>query len=321
MLNALKNSKTLLATAVLAAACFLTPAPARAGIFISVRIGPPALPVYVQPPCPTPGYLWTPGYWAYGDAGYYWVPGVWVAPPRVGVLWTPGYWGFAGGLYGWHAGYWGPHVGFYGGINYGFGYGGFGFVGGGWSGGAFRYNTAVTNVNTTVIHNTYIDRTVIHNTTIVNNRMAFNGPGGVNAQPTPQERAFEHEQHFQPTPNQFAHEHSASLDRNQFATVNHGRPAYASMDHVGGNRFNEQARAANQQQRIAQGIQHGQLNAGQTAHLEHQEQNINRQVHADREANGGKLTPQEHRQVNREQNHESRKIQEDKHEEHPKERR
>jgi hypothetical protein len=56
------------------------------------------------------------------------------------------------GLRGWTlrlaAGYWGPHVGFYGGINYGFGYGGVGFFGGEWRGGAFAYNTAVMNVNT-----------------------------------------------------------------------------------------------------------------------------------------------------------------------------
>ena len=57
-----------------------------------------------------------------GGGGYYWVPGTWVQPPRVGVLWTPGYWGFVGGVYAFHAGYWGPHVGFYGGVNYGFGY-------------------------------------------------------------------------------------------------------------------------------------------------------------------------------------------------------
>ena len=75
---------------------------AHAGVFISVNVGPPVLPVYAQPPLPAPGYIWTPGYWAYGDAGYYWVPGVWVQPPRVGVLWTPGYWGFVGGAYAWH---------------------------------------------------------------------------------------------------------------------------------------------------------------------------------------------------------------------------
>src|ERR1700686_5839117 len=94
---------------------FLIPAASFAQIAVSVRIGPPALPVYAQPPCPGDGYLWTPGYWGYGAAGYYWVPGVWVTPPRVGVLWTPGYWGLEGGVYGWDAGYWGPHIGFYGG--------------------------------------------------------------------------------------------------------------------------------------------------------------------------------------------------------------
>src|SRR5580658_4821036 len=108
MLRAHSFRPTLLAAAFLAAACCLTPSPAKAQVFISVRIGPPVMPVYVQPECPTDGYLWNPGYWAYGPVGYYWVPGVWVAPPRVGVLWTPGYWGMAGGIYGWHAGYWGP---------------------------------------------------------------------------------------------------------------------------------------------------------------------------------------------------------------------
>lgn len=36
---------------------------------VSINIAPPALPIYVQPDCPAPGYLWTPGYWAYGGAG------------------------------------------------------------------------------------------------------------------------------------------------------------------------------------------------------------------------------------------------------------
>src|SRR5476651_482260 len=113
---------------------------AQLSISISVGTPPPALPVYVQPACPTDGYLWVPGYWAYNnDGGYYWVPGVWVAPPQQGLLWTPAYWG--------------PHVCFYGGINYGYGYGGSGFVGGNWDGGRFRYNTAVVTVNTTVVHN------------------------------------------------------------------------------------------------------------------------------------------------------------------------
>jgi len=82
---------------------------------VSVRIGPPPLPVYAQPVCPGPGYLWTPGYWAYDPAdGYFWVPGTWVVAPTIGFLWTPGYWGWSGAAFFWHAGYWGPHVGFYG---------------------------------------------------------------------------------------------------------------------------------------------------------------------------------------------------------------
>src|SRR5215467_6574746 len=78
---------------------------AQVSVGISVRIGPPVLPVYVQPPCPEPGWIWTPGYWAWGPDGYYWVPGAWVEPPVVGLLWTPGYWGWGGGVYLWHPGY------------------------------------------------------------------------------------------------------------------------------------------------------------------------------------------------------------------------
>jgi hypothetical protein len=71
------------------------------------------------------------------------------------MLWTPGYWGFVRGSYVFHPGYWGPRVGYYGGINYGFGYTGAGFVGGRWVGNSFVYNRAVSNVNTSVIHQTY----------------------------------------------------------------------------------------------------------------------------------------------------------------------
>ena len=58
----------------------------------------------------------------------------WVAPPSVGVYWTPGYWGYRTATTAGTRGYWGPSVGFYGGVNYGFGYFGTGFVGGFWAG-------------------------------------------------------------------------------------------------------------------------------------------------------------------------------------------
>jgi hypothetical protein len=217
----------LLLFAVLVALAIPTPSPAQVAVGISIHIGPPALPVYPQPVCPAPGYIWAPGYWAYGPAGYFWVPGTWVMAPTPGFLWTPGYWGWVGGAYVWHGGYWGPHVGFYGGINYGFGYGGVGFVGGEWRGGVFHYNTAVTNVNTTVIHNTYVNTTVV-NRTVVNNVSYNGGTGGVVARPNAAEEAAMHEQHVQATSLQTQHEETARNDRTMLASYNHGRPAVAA---------------------------------------------------------------------------------------------
>jgi WXXGXW repeat (2 copies) len=210
-----------------------TIASAQIAVGVSIRIGPPALPVYEQPLCPGPGYMWTPGYWAYGPDGYYWVPGTWVMAPTVGLLWTPGYWGWRGGFYYWHTGYWGPHIGFYGGIHYGFGYTGVGFVGGYWHGGVFAYNTAVMHVNTTVIHNTYVNNTVINNVT-VNNHVSYNGgTGGTTAQPTAAERAAENEHHIPATEAQRQHEHMASTNRAMLASENQGRPAVAATAHPG----------------------------------------------------------------------------------------
>ena len=205
-----------------------TPSSAQIGIGISVRIGPPALPVYAQPICPGPGYLWTPGYWGWNDVGgYYWVPGTWVVGP-VGMLWTPGYWGFAGGFYGWHAGYWGPHVGFYGGVNYGFGYGGVGFAGGEWRGGAFFYNREVMNVNVHSVTNVY-SRTVVVN----NVHTSFNGPGGIEARATAQEEAYGRERHTEALAAQTEHERAASQNRALFASENHGRPEIAATARPG----------------------------------------------------------------------------------------
>ncbi len=208
-----------------------TPSSAQIGVGISVRIGPPALPVYAQPICPGPGYLWTPGYWAWNDdGGYYWVPGTWVVAP-IGMLWTPGYWGWGGGFYAWHGGYWGPHVGFYGGINYGFGYGGVGFFGGEWRHGGFFYNTAVMHVDTVHVTNVYVNRTVIVNN---ESHVAFNGgQGGVAAHATAAEEAAAREPHQAALSTQVQHEHAASQNRAMFASANHGAPAVAATARPG----------------------------------------------------------------------------------------
>src|ERR1700749_2544857 len=160
----------------------LAPALSHAQISVSVNIAPPELPVYDQPPIPGDGYIWTPGYWAWGDdiQDYYWVPGTWIEPPQPDYLWTPGYWAADGAAFIWHAGYWGPQVGFYGGVNYGFGYGGRGYEGGYWRDGHIFYNRAVVNVGSAHITNVY-NKTVVNNINVT--RVSFNGgSGGVRAQ-------------------------------------------------------------------------------------------------------------------------------------------
>jgi hypothetical protein len=195
-----------------------------AQVGISVNIAPPVLPVVEQPPAPVEGYIWTPGYWGWGVSDYYWVPGAWVAPPAVGLLWTPPWWGWNNGAYVFNEGYWGPTVGFYGGINYGHGYWGDGYWGGRWEGNAFRYNTAVTRVNTTVIHNTYIDRNVV-NKEVNRSHTSFNGPNGVKAEATAEQKAAaENAKKTPPTSEQLARQEAASKDHNLQASVNKGHP-------------------------------------------------------------------------------------------------
>jgi len=216
---------TKLCSLILAGFLALPLATSFAQVDISVGFAPPVLPVYEQPPCPVAGYLWTPGYWGYGyDAGdYYWVPGDWVAPPTVGVLWTPPWWGWNNGAYAFNDGYWGPTVGYYGGINYGYGYSGNGYWGGRWEGNSFRYNTAVTRVNNNVVHNTYVDRSV--NREVNANRASFNGPNGVKAEPTAEQKAAAaNAKKLPPTSQQLARKEAAAKDRNLQASVNKGHP-------------------------------------------------------------------------------------------------
>lgn len=210
-------------------ACFLittaAACPLSAQISIQITVGPPPIPVYEQPVLPEEGYLWIPGYWAWGDEGYFWVPGTWVRAPERGLLWTPGYWAWNGDFFEFHRGYWGTHVGYYGGINYGYGYGGFGFEGGYWQGQNYYYNRSVSNVSTTRVTNIYNKTVIVNNTT----NIAYNGgPGGVNAAPTPQERTVERERHVQPTAEQTQHHQAAGQNRELLASVNRGKPAVAA---------------------------------------------------------------------------------------------
>ena len=191
------------ATAV-AQTCVCPPvegAAAISGPVIQAAEPPPPLPEYEQPPMPAEGYVWTPGYWAWNNTDYYWVPGVWIEPPRVGVLWTPPYWGFVGGVYMFHRGYWGAQVGFYGGVNYGFGYAGFGYQGGRWENGRFFYNTAANNLGAVRVVNTYSAPVTINRTVNITTNVSYNGgPGGLQVKPTPEQEQVAAQPHIPPTP-------------------------------------------------------------------------------------------------------------------------
>jgi WXXGXW repeat (2 copies) len=203
---------------------------AAIGIGVSVNIEPPVLPVYVQPPLPAPGYLWTPGYWAWDGSDYYWVPGTWVQPPQSGLLWTPGYWGWTNGAYLWNGGYWGPQVGFYGGVNYGFGYTGSGYHGGYWHGGAFFYNRAVANFGGVHIMNVY--SAPVPHTAV--SRVSFNGgQGGIHAQPSAGERAAMTAHHFAATSMQIQHEQHAAGMPAMHMHQNGGRPQILTTQRAG----------------------------------------------------------------------------------------
>jgi len=209
------------------------PLSAWSAVAISVTIAPPPLPLYAQPPIPGDGYIWTPGYWAWDPASgdYIWVPGTWVLPPSVGLLWTPGYWAFYDGGYLWHRGYWGPRVGYYGGINYGYGYIGRGYDGGRWYRGHFRYNTVVNNIPSGRVHDVYrapVPQRPAH-------PESFNGGNSHwHSQPTASQRRFEGGQHPNWTQEQQEHEHRAMGTPEQRMGSNHGMPPTAATPRPGG---------------------------------------------------------------------------------------
>jgi YXWGXW repeat-containing protein len=210
----------------------LRPANAQISIGISVGIPPPPLPFYEQPVIPGPGYIWIPGYWAWGDdiGDYYWVPGTWVLAPTPGLLWTPAYWGWNDGAYVFYPGYWGPHVGFYGGVNYGFGYTGEGYEGGYWRGNNFFYNTTVNNITNVSITNVYSKTVVVNNTSNV----SYNGGAeGTTARPTAEDLAAANEHHLAPTPEQTRHVEAAAKDPSLLLSNNRGHPAVAATPHPG----------------------------------------------------------------------------------------
>ena len=201
------------------------PVALSAQIILSIGFAPPPLPVYEQPLCPSAGYIWTPGYWAYAQQGYFWVPGTWEMAPEPGLLWTPGYWGWSGSEFTFNEGYWGTQIGFYGGVNYGFGYAGVGYQGGYWNNGAFFYNRSVNNV--TNVANVYTKTVIVNNVSV--NHVSYNGgSGGISARPTAEEEKAASQKHVARTSAQVQHVQTASTNHALYESVNHGKPAIAA---------------------------------------------------------------------------------------------
>jgi len=81
----------------------------------------------------------------------------------------------------------------------------------------------------------------------------------------------------------------------------------------GAHDYNINQRKVDQQDRIANGVKNGQLTAGQTSRLEHQEAGINKEERGMRAQDNGHLTKQDRQTVHAQQNQESRRIYRDKH--------
>jgi len=100
---------------------------------------------------------------------------------------------------------------------------------------------------------------------------------------------------------------------NEIADDKHGAEAKPGVVDPGHPRVNEvNRREENQQQRIAQGEAHGTLSSGEAAKIEGQEKKIQSQEAADMNKDHGHLTKPDQRALNREENHESRRIFKDK---------
>ena len=106
------------------------------------------------------------------------------------------------------------------------------------------------------------------------------------------------------TLNQQQNQLSNQIYKDKHNSAVEGKQGYESE--VGG-------RAEHQQDRIAQGVNSGQLTAGQASHLEGQEANINKEIRTDKVANGGQLTSAQRAQINKQQTQLSDQIHRDKH--------
>jgi uncharacterized lipoprotein YajG len=104
----------------------------------------------------------------------------------------------------------------------------------------------------------------------------------------------------------------AAAAQTQESNTSGAGPGQVDPGHPRVNEVN--AREQNQQDRIANGVKNGTMTPGQASRVENREQNIENQQKADMAAHNGHLTKAEQKQLNKEQNHVSKRIYKDKHE-------
>ena len=94
-------------------------------------------------------------------------------------------------------------------------------------------------------------------------------------------------------------------------TTSGAGPGVVDPGHPRVNQVN--GREANQQNRIANGVKNGSLNAKQTSRLENREASVQNREKKDMAAHNGHLTKAEQNGINRQQNRISKTIYKDKH--------
>jgi|SRR5208337_746418 len=127
-----------------------------------------------------------------------------------------------------YAGYWAPTVGYYGGIDYGFGYTGVGYHGGYWRDHHFYYNRAVNNLGNA--HIATVFNAPVPAPAAVTRVSYHGGQGGTTLRPTPAELAAAHEHHVAATAEQMRHEREASRIASLRYAENHGQPPIAAVE-------------------------------------------------------------------------------------------
>jgi hypothetical protein len=88
---------------------------------------------------------------------------------------------------------------------------------------------------------------------------------------------------------------------------------FAQTSTPGQHDYDINQRKENQQDRIGQGVKSGQLTAGETSRLEHQEAGLNKEERGMRAQDNGHLTKSDRATIHQQQNQESRRIYRDKH--------